>query len=99
VATVKAHYGTSGKEHAQESPWGTKHIILSYQWDVQVEVTNVRELLKKRGVPVWMDIGTMAAEPTDPDSSSAQSHFPIVFATQLHLPTAFRKLSESTTKK
>ena len=36
--------------------FGGKHAILSYQWDVQEHVVAVRELLKKRGIPTWMDI-------------------------------------------
>ena len=34
----------------------SKHIMLSYQWDLQDLVKKVYESLQKRGLPVWMDI-------------------------------------------
>eukprot|EP01050_Picozoa_sp_SAG11_P002063 SAG11_NODE_100_length_16863_cov_12.374911_5_plen_189_part_00 len=33
---------------------GNKHAILSYQWDCQKQVVEVRDLLQERGVPTWM---------------------------------------------
>ena len=32
-----------------------KHIMLSYQWDLQDLVKRVYQSLKDRGLPVWMD--------------------------------------------
>ena len=34
----------------------SNHIMLSYQWDLQSLVKKVYESLRKRGLPVWMDI-------------------------------------------
>ena len=33
-----------------------KHAFLSYQWDVQAQVVQIKELLNERGVTCWMDI-------------------------------------------
>lgn len=33
-----------------------KHVMLSYQWDIQDTVKHVFEGLKSMGIPVWMDI-------------------------------------------
>ena len=33
----------------------SKHIFLSYQWDIQDIVKKVYKGLKDRGLPVWMD--------------------------------------------
>lgn len=33
-----------------------KHIMLSYQWDLQDLVKRVFQSLKNRGLPVWMDV-------------------------------------------
>ena len=50
-ARSDADVGTPGHE-----TFGSKHVILSYEWSVQKQVTAVREVLKARGVPCWMDI-------------------------------------------
>ena len=36
--------------------FGSKHLMLTYQWDTQEQVKAVRELLKSHGIPTWMDI-------------------------------------------
>lgn len=36
--------------------WGNKHAFLTYQWDCQKQVVEVRDLLQERGIPTWMDI-------------------------------------------
>lgn len=36
------------------------HIMLSYQWDYQTEVRQIRDALKRAGVNVWMDIDKMS---------------------------------------
>jgi hypothetical protein len=33
-----------------------KHAFLSYQWDVQAQVVQIKELLNERNVKCWMDI-------------------------------------------
>lgn len=33
-----------------------KHVMLSYQWDVQDLVIKVYDRLKEHGINVWMDI-------------------------------------------
>ena len=35
---------------------GEKHVFLSYQWDVQSSVIEVKKLLNDRNVKCWMDI-------------------------------------------
>ena len=35
---------------------GEKHIMCSYQWNVQKLVTKVYEQIESMGIPVWMDI-------------------------------------------
>jgi hypothetical protein len=40
-----------------------KHAFLSYQWDVQVQVVQIKELLNERNIKCWMDIdGGMKAD-------------------------------------
>jgi hypothetical protein len=40
-----------------------KHAFLSYQWDVQGQVVQIKELLNERNVKCWMDIdGGMKAD-------------------------------------
>ena len=36
------------------------HIMLSYQWDYQNEVRQIRDALKRAGLNVWMDIDKMS---------------------------------------
>eukprot|EP01043_Picozoa_sp_COSAG02_P053252 COSAG02_NODE_5854_length_3987_cov_169.941872_4_plen_228_part_00 len=60
VAASPAHQGTPSRTDAEGGIFGTKHVVLSYQWDCQKKVTTARDLLKKRGVPTWMDIGASA---------------------------------------
>lgn len=43
------------KEHDLERP----QVFLSYQWDVQDQVTALRDHLEKSGFSCWMDIGQM----------------------------------------
>ena len=33
-----------------------KHLMLSYQWDDQATVEEVKTLFADRGIPTWMDI-------------------------------------------
>ena len=71
-AADKPHFG-DGKVKPQDTP-GTqsgliselsqKHIMLSYQWDVQSAVKAIHGQLAAAGLPVWMDIsgGTCSEE-------------------------------------
>ncbi len=34
-----------------------KHVMLSYEWNIQELVKQIHDALKARGMPVWMDIG------------------------------------------
>eukprot|EP01052_Picozoa_sp_SAG31_P002386 SAG31_NODE_84_length_27014_cov_3.743006_13_plen_344_part_00 len=36
--------------------FGQTHCMLSYSWSIQKEVTAIRSLIQKEGVPTWMDI-------------------------------------------
>ena len=36
-----------------------KHIMISYQWDVQPQVLKIRERLKQAGYNVWIDVEQM----------------------------------------
>eukprot|EP01043_Picozoa_sp_COSAG02_P007668 COSAG02_NODE_233_length_27847_cov_20.383055_23_plen_304_part_00 len=54
---VSAHYGTANVAVAQAGLFGDKHAILSYQWDAQALVVAARDMLNKKGIPTWMDIG------------------------------------------
>lgn len=33
-----------------------KHVMFSYQWDIQELVSTIYEFLISKGIPVWMDI-------------------------------------------
>ena len=46
----------SADRSAAPAHQSTKHVMLSYQWDNQRQVTKVHELLTKLGVACWMDI-------------------------------------------
>jgi hypothetical protein len=50
-----------------------KHVMLSYQWDHQSIVTQVRKALQARGLPVWMDVaGGMGADVFDSMAQGVQ---------------------------
>jgi len=51
----RPHFGSSPAT-AQPVQVSTKHVMLSYQWDHQAQVTRVYETLTKLGVKCWMDI-------------------------------------------
>ena len=60
---LKSHAGLFSKADKLVDLFGSKHVVLSYQWDIQDLVVNAREQLKARGVPTWMDIdGGMKAD-------------------------------------
>jgi len=42
--------------NTKQAPPSGKHIMLSYNWDIQNEVKLVYAALKSRNIPVWMDI-------------------------------------------
>ncbi len=45
---------------------GSKHVMLSYQWDHQKMVEQVYDGFSSVGIPVWMDIkGGMKADVND----------------------------------
>ena len=44
VAPVSAHYGTAAKQTSDTSIFATKHIVLSYQWDVSTPPTSFAHL-------------------------------------------------------
>ena len=55
-ATAAATKQSSGKPH-------TKHVMLSYQWDHQSQVSRAHETLTRLGIKCWMDIsGGMGAD-------------------------------------
>ena len=59
ASSAGPHYGKAANTGAGGEVaglYGDKHVILSYQWDVQEEVKAARDLLKAKGVPTWMDI-------------------------------------------
>ena len=35
---------------------GDKHVMFSYQWDIQELVSTFYESLTSRDIPIWMDI-------------------------------------------
>eukprot|EP01046_Picozoa_sp_COSAG06_P014490 COSAG06_NODE_900_length_11658_cov_9.850852_4_plen_1819_part_00 len=66
VAGEKPHFGqglpqaeppieSSGTDHTSITR-STKHVMLSYQWDHQAEVTRVYGMLTKLGITCWMDV-------------------------------------------
>ena len=38
------------------------HIMISYNWDIQDLVKKIAGGLKKRGIPVWMDLDAMSGD-------------------------------------
>jgi hypothetical protein len=60
---LRPHFGerTSATKAAETEqkitlPSTTHHVMLSYQWDAQETVVRVRDALRGRGVPTWIDI-------------------------------------------
>ena len=60
---------------ATSTLFGSKHVILSYQWDVQEQVVLVCGLLKARGIPTWMDVDGYAALPVSSQRTRASLLF------------------------
>jgi hypothetical protein len=64
-----------------------KHAFLSYQWDVQTQVVQIKELLNERNVKCWMDIdGGMKTDIYDSVSiifahTTPNFNFPLPLAT------------------
>ena len=59
-----------GKElHAVE---GQKHVMLSYQWDVQAIIQRVDESLKRRGYRTWFDLTNMKGSTMDAMSDAIE---------------------------
>eukprot|EP01047_Picozoa_sp_COSAG01_P074408 COSAG01_NODE_12427_length_1741_cov_2.351401_2_plen_206_part_00 len=56
AAAVRSDADAGAAGTPAHKTFGSKHVILSYEWSVQKQVTAVREVLKARGVPCWMDI-------------------------------------------
>ena len=59
ATTDKPHFGsapTSAKPVHISTSVSTRHVMLSYQWDHQVQVTRVYDTLTRFGVNCWMDI-------------------------------------------
>ena len=58
VATDRPHFGSANATQDQPAPLATdtKHVMLSYQWDHQAQVTRVYDTLTRLGVKCWMDI-------------------------------------------
>ena len=51
---------------------GSKHVMLSYQWDHQLEVVRVREALSAYGIRCWMDIDEMGTDIYDSMAEGVQ---------------------------
>ena len=73
---------------------GGKHAFLSYQWDVQENVKEIKGLLNERGVKCWMDIdGGMKADMYDSMAEGvAGAACVICFMTQAYQDSANCKL-------
>ena len=54
----RPHFGSAeaSSQPEPQHPASTKHIMLSYQWDHQSQVTRVYDTLTRLGVKCWMDI-------------------------------------------
>lgn len=55
-----------------------KHVMLSYQWDHQDVVKQMRLLLEQRGIRVWMDLGDMTADIYDSMAEGVQGAICVV---------------------
>jgi hypothetical protein len=64
LLTDRPHFGKAPlTEPASNVAPCVKHVMLSYQWDHQVQVKRVHDLLTKLGMQCWMDIsGGMGAD-------------------------------------
>merc|ERR1719272_1159826 len=71
-----------------------KHAFLSYQWDVQEQVKEIKEKLKQRNVKCWMDIdGGMKSNIYDSMAEGLQGAACVVcFMTQAYQDSANCKL-------
>eukprot|EP01046_Picozoa_sp_COSAG06_P043972 COSAG06_NODE_5849_length_3246_cov_5.579600_1_plen_1082_part_11 len=65
VRSDRPHFGSrsspsqsseQGKPKAASTHQDAKHVMLSYQWDHQTQVSRVHDLLTKLGCTCWMDI-------------------------------------------
>ena len=57
----------------------SKHVMLSYQWDHQPQVTRAHDLLVKLGLKVWMDIsGGMGSDIYDSMAEGVSNAFVVV---------------------
>ena len=73
---------------------GSKHVFLSYQWDVQPQVVEVKKLLNDKNVKCWMDIdGGMKSDIYDSMAEGVQGAACVVcFMTQAYHDSANCKL-------
>ena len=54
-------------------PASNKHIMISYQWDVQKRMVALKDALIKAGYRVWMDVDKMG-EPPGHASQAVREH-------------------------
>ena len=84
--TEKPHFGRASREAPNGAATSTrrampasKHVMLSYQWDHQRQVTRVHDLLVKLGLKVWMDIsGGMGSDIYDSMAEGVSNAFVVV---------------------
>lgn len=65
-----------------------QHIMISYQWDVQIEVLKIRKRLKEAGYRVWIDVEHMSG-------STLQSMAKAVESSALFVPILTEKYKAS----
>ena len=82
-----------GRRAAINVPGG-KHVFLSYQWDVQTQIIEVKRLLNKRNIKCWMDIdGGMKSDIYDSMAEGVQGAACVIcFMTQAYYDSQNCKL-------
>eukprot|EP01045_Picozoa_sp_COSAG04_P004647 COSAG04_NODE_205_length_20393_cov_45.275796_13_plen_2486_part_00 len=80
ISQERPHFGSgSAARTASRAMPASKHVMLSYQWDHQRQVTRAHDLLVKLGLKVWMDIsGGMGSDIYDSMAEGVTNAFVVV---------------------
>ena len=71
------------EEHSEQVESGDKHVMVSYQWDVQRTIERIVRSLEARGYDVWFDLDRMKGSTMDAMSEGVDGAEVVLFGVSL----------------